>query len=599
LRQDSRASAIHGLIEEAIDMTPTDPHRLDPARPRATHRPEFRAGRHAVAAGHYLAAMAGLRQLEVGGNAIDAGVAAGLCIGVLQSDFVSVAGVAPIICYLADRDLVTTFAGVGAWPAAATRDEVLRRGGGTLPEGALRTVVPAAPDAWLSALRRYGTRRFAEVAADAIELAADGFPMYEVMASRIAANERTLRRWPSTLAVFLPNERPPRPGERFRQPALARTLERMVAAETRASPGGRDAGLLAARDEFYRGTIADEIAAFMADEGGLLTRGDLAGFAVEEAPPVSVDYRGIRVYACGAWSQGPALPETLQILSGFDLRGMGHNSAAYLHAVIEALKLAFADREAYVGDPALVDVPLDTLLSEAYAAAQRRRIDPRHAAPGLPEPGDTGRPAHRSLVTTGAAGGATDTSYLCVIDQWGNVFSATPSDGFNGPIPPSIGCVISPRGSQSWLEADHPSVIAPGKRPRLTPNPAIARRADGWIMPFGTPGGDVQVQAMLQVLLNVIEFGMTPQAAVESPRVATYSQPNSFFPHEAQPGVVKAEGRLGARTLGAIASRGHTVQRWTDWTWAAGAVCAIVREADGTLLTAGADPRRESYGAGW
>jgi gamma-glutamyltranspeptidase/glutathione hydrolase len=181
----------------------------------------------------------------------------------------------------------------------------------------------------------------------------------------------------------------------------------------------------------------------------------------------------------------------------------------------------------------------------------------------------------------------------------GNVFSATPSDGFNGPVPPGIGCVISPRGSQSWLEPDHPSAVAPGKRPRLTPNPAIARRADGWIMPFGTPGGDVQVQAMLQVLLNVVAFGMPPQMAVEAPRVAAFSQPNSFFPHESQPGLVRAEARLGTRTLSALAARGHRVERWADWAWAAGAVCAIVREADGTLLTAAADPRREAYAAGW
>lgn len=580
-------------------MTIINPHHLDPARPRGSHRPEFRATHHAVAAGHYLATMAGLRQLEAGGNAIDAGVAAGLCIGVLQSDFVSVAGVAPIILYLADRDLVTTFAGVGTWPQAATREEVLRRGGGTLPEGALRTVVPAAPDAWITALRRYGTRRFADVAADAIELAADGFPMYEVMASRIAANDRTLSRWPTTAALFLPEGRPPHPGERFRQPALATMLERMVAAEARASAAGRDAGLLAARDEFYRGAIAEEIAGFIEAEGGLLSYDDLAGFQVEEAPPLSVDFRGARVYGCGPWCQGPALLEALQILSDVDLAALGHNTPKYLHVLLEALKLAFADREAYIGDPAFIDVPIDVLLSTAYAAQQRARIDPRRATAGLPEPGDTGRPLARSLATAGVGDGGSDTSYLCVVDQWGNVCSATPSDGFNGPIPPSIGCTISPRGSQSWLEEDHPSVIAPGKRPRLTPNPAIALRPDGWAMPFGTPGGDVQTQAMLQVLLNIVEFGMTPQTAVEAPRVATYSQPNSFFPHESQPGVVKAEARLGGRTLAGLESRGHTVQRWTDWTWAAGAVCAIVREPDGRLLTAGADPRREAYAAGW
>jgi gamma-glutamyltranspeptidase/glutathione hydrolase len=572
---------------------------VDPARPRASHRPEFRATTHAIAAGHYLATMAGLRQLEAGGNAIDAGVAAGLCLGVLQSDFVSVAGVAPIMLYLAAEERVTTFAGVGTWPAAATLDEVLRRGGGTLPEGALRTVVPAAPDAWITALRRYGTRRFADVAADAIALAADGFPMYELMAARIAANERTLLRWPSTAALFLPNGRPPYPGERFRQPALARTLARMVDAERRAFAGGRDAGLRAARDEFYRGTIAEEIAAFIQGEGGLLTFEDLVGFQVEETAPVAAGFRDTTVYACGPWSQGPALAEALQIAEAAGVDRLPHNSPRYLHALLESLKLAFADREAYIGDPAFVDVPLTEILSAAYAERQAARIDPRRASPSLPEPGLGGAPAAQRPAPAAAGAGASDTTYVCAVDRWGNVFSATPSDGFNGPVPPGIGCVISPRGSQSWLEPTHPSAVAPGKRPRLTPNPAIARRADGWVMPFGTPGGDVQVQAMLQVLLNVVAFGMPPQMAVETPRVATYSQPDSFFPHEARPGVVRAEARFGTRTLSALAAHGHRVERWTDWAWAAGAVCAIVREADGALLTAAADPRREGYAAGW
>ncbi|MGD9891215.1 MAG: gamma-glutamyltransferase family protein [Dehalococcoidia bacterium] len=572
---------------------------LDPTRPRMTHRPEYRATQHAVVTGHYLATMAALRQLDAGGNAVDAGVAAGLCLGVLQSDFVSVAGVAPIICYLADRDLVTTFAGVGTWPAAATREEVLRRGSGTLPEGALRTVVPAAPDAWISALRRYGTRRFADVAADAIALAADGFPMYELMASRIAANQRSLSQWRSTADLFLPEGRPPHPGECFRQPALARTLERMVTAETPATVAGRDAGLQAARDAFYRGAIAEEIAAFIQSEGGLLSYDDLAGFEVEEAAPLSVEFGGVRVYACGPWCQGPALLEALQIVAGLGLSKLGHNSPAYLHAILEALKLTFADREAYIGDPAFVDVPIPTLLSAAYAEEQRRRIDPRRASPSLPAPGDAGGRAAPVPAAVAVGGSGSDTTYLCVVDRWGNVFSATPSDGFNGPVPPTIGCTISPRGSQSWLEPDHPSVIAPGKRPRLTPNPALALRPDGWAMPFGTPGGDVQVQAMLQVLLNIVEFGMTPQAAVEAPRVATYSQPDSFFPHHSQPGVVRAEARFGSRTLAALRTRGHDIRPWTDWTWAAGAVCTIVREPDGILLTAGADPRRESYAAGW
>ncbi|HVC30684.1 MAG TPA: gamma-glutamyltransferase family protein [Steroidobacteraceae bacterium] len=578
---------------------------LDPHRPRAALRPELRARQHAISSGHYLATQAGMRILDGGGNAIDAGVAAGICLGILLSDFVSFAGVAPILVYDAAGDRVESVAGVGHWPAAAALEEFRSRWGETMPEGIPRTVVPAAPDAWITALRRWGTRSFGEVAAAAIELAADGFPMFELMAMRIAGAEAELAGWPSSAAVFLPEGRPPLPGERFRQVEAARTLERMATAEAQASRNGRNAGLQAARDEFYKGETAERIARFMADQGGLLTYDDLASYSVQTAPPVSTEYRGWRVYACGPWSQGPALPEALNILSGFDLRALGQNSARYLHVLLEAIKLAFADREAYLGDPSFVDVPVEALLSPEYARSQRERIDPAHATPSLPVPGDAGPlgavPHGRIPVYSSGAGGGSDTSYVCAVDRWGNVFSATPSDGMGTPVVPGVGMTVSPRGSQSWLDPAHPSVLAPGKRPRLTPNPAIAIR-NGMALPFGTPGGDVQVQAMLQVFLNIVEFGMTPQEAVEAPRVASYSAPNSFWPHDEKPGLVRAESRLGGSTLRGLAKRDHRVEAWPEWTWLAGAVCAIHADRNagpGALLTAAADPRRESYALGW
>jgi gamma-glutamyltranspeptidase/glutathione hydrolase len=591
---------------------------LDLHRPRAALRPELRARQHAISSGHYLATQAGTRILDGGGNAIDAGVAAGICLGILLSDFVSFAGVAPILVYDAASDRVESIAGVGHWPATATLDEFQKRWGETMPEGIPRTVVPAAPDAWITALRRWGTRSFGEVAAAAIELAAEGYPMFELMAMRIAGAQEELASWPSSAAVFLPEGRPPRPGERFRQVEAARTLERMAAAEAHAASAGRDAGLKAARDEFYKGETAEQIARFMADQGGLLTYADLASYAVQTAAPVSTEYRGWRVYACGPWSQGPALPEALNILQDFDLRALGQNSPRYLHVLIEAIKLAFADREAYLGDPAFVDVPLDTLLSPEYAARQRNRIDLAQATPALPEPGDIGMagPSSKFQVASGSRPALgtrnvergtrnaeldSDTSYVCAVDRWGNVFSATPSDGMGTPVVPGVGMTVSPRGSQSWLDPRHPSVLAPGKRPRLTPNPAIALR-DGVALPFGTPGGDVQIQAMLQVFLNIAEFGMTPQAAVEAPRLASYSAPNSFWPHDAKPGVVRAESRLGGETLSALAELGHRMEAWPEWTWLAGAVCAIQADRSAaplSLLTAAADPRRESYALGW
>jgi gamma-glutamyltranspeptidase/glutathione hydrolase len=289
----------------------------------------------------------------------------------------------------------------------------------------------------------------------------------------------------------------------------------------------------------------------------------------------------------------------LNILGGYDLEKMGHNSAEYLHVLIEAIKLTFADREAYIGDPAFVDVPLDTLLSMEYAAAQRRRIDPAHATPGLPAPGEIGRAVATPVLGSSVGDSAAlDTTHLCVVDRWGNTFSATPSDGFGAPVVPGVGMVMSTRGSQSWLETNHPSVLASGKRPRLTPNPAIAVRDDA-IMPFGTPGGDVQIQAMVQTFLNIVEFGMLPQQAIEAPRLSTYSAPNSFWPHGALPGVVRAESRISAEALQALADRGHTMEAWPEWTWLSGGMTAIHFNRLTGVKTAGADPRRETYAVGW
>jgi gamma-glutamyltranspeptidase/glutathione hydrolase len=468
-----------------------------------------------------------------------------------------------------------------------------------MPGGLARTVLPAAPDAWITALRRWGTRSFGEVAAAAIDLCLEGFPVYETLAMRIANAAGHGQEWPTWGAVFMPEGRPPRTGELLLQREAGRTLERMADAERRASGGGRDAGLQAARDEFYKGETAERIARYMRAEGGLLTYDDLASYHVQVADPVSAQYNGWRVYTSGAWCQGPALAEAINILAGCNMGAMQHNSAEYLHMILEALKLAFADREAYIGDPDFVDVPVDVLVSSAYADVQRRRIDARRASPGLPQPGDAGRrPAAVAAGPAGSDGGANDTTHVSAVDRWGNAFSATPSDGFSAPVIPGVGMVMSTRGSQSWLDPTHPSVLAPGKRPRLTPNPAIAV-SDGFVLPFGTPGGDVQIQAMVQTFLNMVEFGMLPQQAIEAPRVSSYSPPNSFWPHGALPGVVRAESRIPAETREALAGLGHKMEAWPDWTWLAGGMTAILANRQTGGMTAGADPRRETYALGW
>ena len=324
-----------------------DPEAIDAARP------VIRAHRHAIVAGHYLAAQAGYTILEAGGNAIDAGVAAGIALGVVHSDLVNVAGVAPIILYSAKTGQVETISGLGTWPAAIAPDLFAREHGGHIPHGLLRTVVPAAPDAWISALERHGTMTFGEVAEASIRLARDGFVMYPLMAKVIANKADAYRRWPSNADIYLPGGKPPAVGDLFVQADLGRSLQHM-ADEERAARGDRAAGLAAARAAFYRGDIAAAIVRFHRENGGLLAEDDLASFSVAVEPPERVAVAGVDVYACGPWCQGPALLQALRLLDMEALKAQGHNSADALHMMVEALKLAFADRERWYGDPRFV-----------------------------------------------------------------------------------------------------------------------------------------------------------------------------------------------------------------------------------------------------
>ena len=568
------------------------------------HRPTIAVTRHAISAGHYLAATAGFAILEAGGNAIDAGCAAGIALGVLQSDLVDVAGVAPIMIYDAASREVITIAGLGPWPKALDPELFMREHGGKIPKGVIRTVVPAAPDAWITALRRYGTMSFGEVAAAAIRLAGDGFPMYPLMALSLKRHAADHRAWPSSAAIFLPDGRVPEAGDVFRQTDLAGSLQYMADEERAAAGRGREAGLEAARDAFYRGDIARKIVAFMKEEGGLLSAEDLAEYRSPIVRPERRRFGDLEVFTCGAWCQGPVLLQTLALLEGTDLAGLGHNSADYVHRLTEALKLAFADREAYYGDPALVEVPLATLISEEYAAERRKLIRPDRAWPEMPPPGKLGGETGRSTGGFGRAFGEPnpepDTSYVCVADRHGNLFSATPSDGsYGSPVVPGTGLIPSNRGSQSRPDPRHPAGVAPGKRPRLTPNPALAIKGGERFMPFGTPGGDVQSQAMLQVLLNRFVFGQDLQSAIESPRFASYSYPSSFAPYDYYPGRLAIEARIPEPVIAELARRGHEIQRWPDWIWTAGAVCAIDVDRKRGVIEAGADPRRAAYALGF
>ena len=574
-------------------------------------RPVVMGTEHMVVAGHYLAAQAGMQILEEGGNAVDAGVAAGIALGVVQSDLVSVAGVAPIILFLADRREVVTISGLGVWPQAASVDLFRREYGGRIPEGLLRTVVPAAPDAWITALERYGRMSFGQVSQSAIRFASQGFPMHSFMSNRISEAEEDYRRWESSAQVFLPDGRPPKPGEIFIQRDLGTVLQYMVEEERSASRRGREAGLQAARSAFYRGDIAAKIIQYHHENGGLLSAQDLSDFRVKIEPPERITFQDTEIYGCGPWCQGPTLLQTLRLLESYDLKSLGHNSVAYVHTVTEALKLAFADREHFYGDPLHVKVPMAELLSEHNTNQRKGLIRPDQAWIEMPPPSRmdaTGEPPNGSSLGLGNSSGEPgnpkrpgwDTSYVCVIDRDGNAFSATPSDvSYDTPIIPGTGLAVSSRGSQSRVDPSHPACLAPGKRPRLTPNPALALRNGGLFMPFGTPGGDVQPQAMLQVFLNVLIFGMDPQQAVEAPRFASYSFPSSFAPHTGFPGQLKLESRVSRETGAELEQLGHRIGWWPDWSWRAGGVCAITVDQSRGVLRGGADPRRPGYAVGW
>src|SRR5262245_7606241 len=419
-----------------------------------SHRPTIMGTRHMVAATQYLAAEAGFRILEAGGNAIDAGVAAGIALGVVQPEFVNVAGVAPIIIYAAAEQRIVTIPGLGTWPQAIARDHFVKHHGGRIPQGILRTVVPAAPDAWITALEHFGSMSFGEVAQSAIRYASDGFPVYPLMNEIITAHEAEYRQFPSNVDLYLPNGRPPQVGEIFVQKALGATLQYMADQEAAARHRGREAGLAAARDAFYRGDIARAIVKFQKENGGILSAEDLASYHSGFDEPAQTSFGDIKLYACGSWCQGPSLLQAMNLLEAAELRKLGHNSTGYLHRITEAVKLAFADREAYFGDPRMVDVPIEAMLSRDYARMRRELIRPDQAWPEMPPAGDP-----RKLAAERAARAAPlvperafsapelDTSHVCCIDKQGNVFAATPSDGsYNAPVIPELGIIPSPRG---------------------------------------------------------------------------------------------------------------------------------------------------------
>jgi gamma-glutamyltranspeptidase/glutathione hydrolase len=399
-----------------------------------------------------------------------------------------------------------------------------------------------------------------------------------------------LARWPASMSFFLPAGEAPRPGDLVRMPTLAATLRELAGVEKK-TRGKREKKLEAVRDWFYKGGLAKRVAAFSEANGGLIRYNDLAQFHAEQDQPRSADFMGYTIHKPGFWTQGPVMLEALQILSGFDLKALGHNSPEYLHTVIETVKLAFADRDRYYGDPKFSTVDEAKLLSPDYAASRRSLIDPKHASREH-RPGDIGPPLDLRSAPSGVSN-AQDTTCVNVVDRWGNAFSATPSGAWlPSVIAGDTGIPFSTRLQSFVLTAGHPNQLAPGKRPRVTLSPTLITKDGELAMVMSTPGGDNQDQAMLQVLLNILVFGMGPQEAVEAPRFQTEHFYSSFAFHEFTPAKVNLEGRIPAETVERLRALGHEVNHARPWSNASAPTVILVRDG---VRHGAADPRRARF----
>ena len=601
-----------------------------------TFRPVVRGKRGVVAGGQPLSVEAGLRMLQKGGNAVDAGVATILAASVIEFSHFSFGGEVPILIKLKGAEVVVV-EGMGQAPLKATREFFVNRAkssklesAATAPDssraqsgatdmasiagakpgpipstGPLSATVPAVLDACVTALDNFGTKTLGEVMQPAIELA-DGFPIDELRVEYIKTRAPIFSQWPDAKRVFLPGGEVPKVGDIFVQADLARTLREIVNAEKRAR-GNRHTGLMAARDYFYRGPVAKRIGDYMQSHGGLIAAEDFARFHAKTGQPVHTDYRGYQVYKAGFWTQGPALIETLNMLEGFDLKALGHNSASYIHTLAEALKLAMADRDRYYGDPNFAKIPMDELLSKSYATLRRPLIDPNNASLGQ-RPGD---PMNMkallggSFTTVGRISTvptlerANDTTCVNVVDKDGNLFSATPSGAWlPAVVAGDTGVLMGQRLQSAVIDPNSPNVVAPGKRPRITLSPTLVLKGDEPFMVLSTPGGDNQDQALLQVLLNIIEFGMNPQEAVEAPRFDTQHFISSFDDHEFLPGSLNVESRVGLRIAQELGARGHKVKIQSEWGTLSSPTVILYDSRTG-VAAAGADPRRGRYAVAW
>ena len=593
-----------------------------------TTRPEITGTFGVATSTHWIASAVGMKMLEQGGNAFDAAVAMGFTLQVVEPHLNGPLGDLPALIRPAGDDAPTVICGQGTAPAGATIEHYRDHEGLELIPGSglLATVIPGAFDAWMLMLRDHGSLPLREVLEPALHYARTGHPVLPRVSHTITGLADFFRaEWPTSFETWLPNGAAPAPGSLFANPALAACWERLLAeAET---VSGREAQIEAARGAFYKGFVAEAIDDYLREacvmdasgsrRKGVLTGQDMAGWQASYEAPLAVDYHGWSVWKAGPWTQGPVLLQSLRLLERFDLGALDLNGAEFAHLVTEAMKLAFADREAYYGEPLAADIPVDRLLSRDYAETRHGLIGPqasREQRPGRLKGYEAwadamlARAARAPVVPAGMGAGEPtmahlsekrgDTVHLDVIDRWGNMVSATPSGGWlqSSPVVPGLGMPLNSRAQMFWLDEGLPTSLEPGRRPRTTLSPSMAQAPDGRQLAFGTPGGDQQDQWQLIYLLRLVHGGLNLQAAIDAPLFHTGHFQSSFYPRETRPGHLMIEPSAGEAVIGDLRRRGHDVEVAEPWT--VGRLTAASRDSDG-LLRAAATPRlMQAYAVG-
>ncbi|MFC1661864.1 gamma-glutamyltransferase family protein [Gemmatimonadota bacterium] len=611
--QDTSPAGVFGTIEAFNSYGHVyDADNIEAMRPRVM-------GTHGViSTGHYLATMAGIDALKAGGNAFDAGVTAAMVLKVTKMGYAGWTGVAPLILYSANEDRVITRVGAGTSPGAATLDHFLQYGKTPINTALL----PADVDVWLAALERYGTISFTNAAAPALEVAETGYHLYKMQKWLLEDQTDGVLRFPYNQEFwFQHGVGEQRLGDLMVNGDLGKLIRYMMEAEAEAlaSGGGRSEGIRAAREAFYAGAPAKAVDEFFREHGGLVTYDDLANYQGKWMEPLHTSFLGYDVYAGDGWSQGPRMILILNMLEGLDLRSLGFNTAEYIHLLSQTIDLAMSDSHRYVADPDVVDIPA-SMYSREYAKARVALIDGDQAFQDMPPWGDpvTMLPVAEDSPRSFTEGTATqvasdirsshndselgpfDTSSLSVMDGDGNLFSMTESDGhLSTPMIPGWGFGLGGRMEQFNLDPTLANVMAPNKRPRNTNSPLLIMKEGRPFMGLSTPGGDQQMQALLQVFLNVVVWGMSPEQAVDQPRFGSYNFPGTGSEVNLTPALLRLEDRIPSETVQALVRMGHDVQPWGLWNWHACAPTVTYRDPDTGVLIAAGDVRRETSSLGF